>query len=162
VSGILQSGAVTPGHLAQWTTDGVMQDGGVAPFNVIASLRSANFNITSDQPIIIPPQIKAFRLSNIVITNSTANLTTAQGGFYPQSAKSGTPIVAATQIYAALSSINALMTATLAAFGSGTRFSPATLGTVFGTGLLAIWFSLTTAQGIPATADVYLVGDNLT
>lgn len=158
--GILQSGSVTPGHLVQWTTDGVVQDGGVSPFNVIASLRSANFNITSDQPIVIPATIVAFRLSNIIITNSAVSLTTAQGGFYPAASKGGTPIVAASQSYSALTSINALMLATLAAYGSGTRFSGANLGSI--AGQLAIWLSLTTPQGINALADVYLIGDNLT
>ena len=156
---VLQSGNVTPGHLAQWTTDGVIQDGGVSPFNVIASYRSINFNVTTDQPIVIPAQIVAFRLSNIIITNASVALNTAQGGFYPQAGKTGTPIVAASQGYSSLSSSNALLLATLAAFGATTRFSANTLGSV--AGQLAIWLSLSTAQGVAATADVYLVGDNL-
>ena len=156
---ILQSGTITPGHIAAWTTDGVIQDGGAAPFNVIASLRSANFNITTDQPIIIPQSIVAFQLTGIVITNASVSLTTAQGGFYPAASKGGTPIVASSQAYSALTTANGLVSATLATFGSTTRFSAATLGNI--NGLLAIWFALTTPQGAGATADVFLIGNNL-
>ena len=155
-----QSGKVTPSHLAQWTTDGVLQDGGVAPFNVIASLRSANFNITSDQPIIIPFSIVAFQITSIVVTNASTSLTIAAGGFYPQSAKAGSAIVSAAQAYTALTSGAALMLASLASFGSSTRFSANNLGSI--AGQLAVWFSLTTAQGAPATADLYICGNNLT
>jgi hypothetical protein len=158
--GILQSGKVTPGHLPIWVTDGVIGDGGVSPFNVIASLRQANFNITSDQPIVIPSPITAFRLSNIIITNASVSLTTAVGGFYPAAAKGGTPIVSAAQVYTALTTANLLLLATLTSFGSTARFSSANLGTV--AAQLVIWFSLTTAQGVAATADIYLIGDNLT
>ena len=156
---VLQSGTITPGHIAAWTTDGVIQDGGAAPFNVIASLRSANFNITTDQPIIIPQSIVAFQLTGIVITNASLSLTTAQGGFYPAASKGGTPIVASSQAYSALTTANGLLSATLAAFGLTTRFSAATLGNI--NGLLAIWFALTTPQGAAATADVFLIGNNL-
>jgi hypothetical protein len=159
---VLQSGNVTPGHLAGWVTDGVIGDLGISPFNVIASLRSVNFNETSDQPILIPAQIAAFQLTGIVVTNASISLTTAQGGFYPQSAKGGTPIVASTQAYSALTTSAGLLQATLASFGSSTRFSATNLGTILGTSLIAIWFSLTTPQGVAATADIYLVGNNLT
>ena len=156
---VLQSGNVTPGHLAGWVTDGVINDLGVAPFNVIASYRSINFNVTTDQPIVIPAQIAAFRLSNIIITNASGSMNTVIGGFYPQSGKLGIPIVAATQAYSTLTSPNSLLLATLTSFGTTTRFSANTLSTV--AGQLAIWLSLSTAQGVAATADVYLVGDNL-
>lgn len=159
---ILQSGNVTPGHSAIWVTDGVLQDGGGTPAaqRVIASLRGANFNTVNDQPIAIPQRFTAFQLSSIIITNASLSLTTAVGGFYPQAAKVGTPIVAASQAYSVLTTAAGLMTATLAAFGSGTRFSSANLGSIGG--LLMVWFSLTTAQGAAATGDVYLTGIDLT
>jgi hypothetical protein len=161
MNGVLQSGNVTPGHSAIWTTDGVIQDGGGTPAaqRVLASLRSANFNVTTDQPILLPNSINAFQLTGIVVTNASLSLTTAVGGFYPQAAKGGTPIVAASQVYSALTTANALLQATLASFGQNTRFSAANLGSV--NGLLAIWLSLTTAQGAAATADVYLLGIDL-
>jgi hypothetical protein len=49
---------------------------------------------------------------------------------------------------------------TLSSFGQNTRFSSANLNNI--AGFLNIWFSLTTPQGAPATADVYLVGLDLT
>lgn len=155
-----QSGLVTPGHIATWTTNGVIQDGGAAPLNIIAALKNANFNSTGDQPILIPQSIVAFQITSIIVTNTSISLSAAVGGFYPQSAKGGTPIVSASQVYSALTTAASLLSVTLAAFGSGTRFSSANLGNI--NNVLAIWFSLTTAQPVNATADIYIVGNNLT
>jgi hypothetical protein len=159
---VQQSGNITPGHLPVWVAPGVIGDGGaaLAAQRVLASLRAANFNTTNDQPIAIPQRVTAFALTGIIVTNASLSLTTAVGGFYPQAAKAGTPIVAAAQAYSTLTTANALLNATLAAFGSGTRFSSANLGTIGG--LLNIWFALTTAQPVAATADIYLVGIDLT
>jgi len=159
---VQQSGVITPGHLPVWVAPGVIGDGGaaLAAQRVLASLRGANFNTTNDQPIAIPQRVTAFALTGILVTNASLSLTTAVGGFYPQAAKAGTPIVAAAQAYSALTTANALLNATLAAFGSATRFSSANLGTIGG--LLNIWFSLTTAQPVAATADIFLIGLDLT
>lgn len=157
----VQSGNVTPSHLAIWAADGILQDGG--PGNgqyILASLRGANFNTTNDQPIIIPQRIVAFRLQAIIVTNATVSLTTAAGGFYPAASKGGTPIVASSQVYSSLTTVNGLLAVTLASFGTNTRFSAATLGQI--NGLSAIWISLTTGQGVAATADVYILGSDLT
>ena len=156
---VLQSGVVTPNHVAVWTTDGVIQDGGTQSPSVLASLRGANFNSTSDQPIAIPATITAVQLTSIIITNANVSLTTAVGGFYPAALKGGPPIVSAAQTYSALTTSASLMTATLASFGANTRFSSANLGQILG--LSNIWFALTTPQGVSATADIYLVGVNL-
>ena len=158
---VQQTGSPTPNHVAMWAANGVIQDGGPMPTGrVIVSGRSINFNTTNDQPIAIPQYITAFRLANIIITNASISLTTAAGGFYPAAAKSGTPLVSAGQTYAALTTANGLMTATLASFGSGTRFSSSTLNSI--AGLLNIWFALSTPQGAPVTADIYFIVDNLT
>ncbi len=156
-----QSGLVTPNHVAMWSTTGVIADGGALPAGrVIVSGRSLNFNTVNDQPIVFPQWITAFRLANIIITNASISLTTAAGGFYPAASKGGTPIVANTQVYSTLTASSKLLLATLASFGSTTRFSSANLASIGG--LLAIYLSLTTAQGAAATADVYLEVDNLT
>ena len=158
---VQQSGQITPFHAAMWAANGVIADGGAMPTGrVIVSGRSLNFNTTSDQPIVFPQYITAFRLANIVITNASISLTTAAGGFYPAASKGGTPIVANNQVYSALTTANSLMTATMAAFGTGTRFSSANLAKIGG--LLTIYFSLTTAQGTAATGDIYFIVDNLT
>lgn len=157
-----QSGLITPGHITIWTTTGVIQDGGtiaVSQRNVLASARSVNFNTTNDQPIAIPQRVTAFQLVGILVTNASASLTTAVGGFYPAAGKSGLPIVAASQNYAGLTTSQTLQQLMLTAFGQNTRLSSVNLGTI--AGYMNIWFSLTTPQGAPATADIYLLAVDL-
>jgi hypothetical protein len=81
----------------------------------------------------------------------SASLTLAVGGFYPTTAKGGTPIVAATQIYSALTSASVLLNATVAATPLVTRFT-----------VTPVYLSLTTAQGSAATCDIYVIGVDLT
>jgi hypothetical protein len=161
MSGVLQSGVITPNHIATWAAPGVIQDGGAQPAaeRVLASLRGANFNTINDQPIAIPLQFVAFMLTRIVITNASISLTTAAGGFYSQASKGGSAIVGSGQAYSALTTSASLLQATLASFGANTRFSVANLGQIGG--LLNIWLSLTTGQGAAATADVYICGLDL-
>lgn len=158
---VQQSGLVTAGHVALWTTTGVIQDGGVFPVGqrVIASFKGANFNTTNDQPIAIPQNITSFLLTGILVTNASISLTTAVGGFYPAASKGGIPIVPAIQTYTMLTNSSLVLWATLSSFGQNTRFSAATLGSI--SGFLDIWFSLTTAQGVVASADIYLIGIDL-
>jgi len=158
---VLQSGLVTPGHLTSWVTNGVIGDFGAAPTyaRVIASAKSVNFSTTFDQPIPIPLYITAFMLVSIIVTNPSMSLATAQGGFYPQPSKGGTPIVAATQSYAALTGSNSLLLPFLSSYANNTRFSAAVLGQIGG--LMNIWFSLTTPQPTLATADIYITAIDL-
>jgi len=161
MTSVQQSGQVTLYHAAMWAANGVIVDGGPMPTGrVMVSARGVNFDTTNDQPIIFPQYVTAFRLVNIIVTNASLSLTTAVGGFYPAASKGGTPIVAATQVYSSLTASSKLMTATLASFGSTTRFSSANLASI--SGLLAIYFALTTAQGAAASADIYFDLDNLT
>jgi hypothetical protein len=161
MTAVKQSGSVTPGHAVVWSTTGVVTDGGSTPAGekVLGKITGANFNTTNDQPIVINQNITAFMITRIVITNASLSLTTAAGGFYPQASKGGTPIVANTQVYSSLTTSAGLLQATLASFGSTTRFSSANLGLL--NGLLVIWLALTTAQGAAATADVFLIGVDL-
>lgn len=157
-----QSGLITPGHVALWTTTGVIEDGGVIAVsqrNVLASARGVNFNTTNDQPIAIPQRVTAFQLVSVLITNASISLTTAVGGFYPAAGKSGLAIVDPSQNYAGLTTSQTLQQAMLTAFGQNTRLSSVNLGTI--AGYMNIWFSLTTAQGAPASADIYLLGVDL-
>lgn len=161
MTSIQQSGLITPGHLVTWSTTGVVQDGGVAPAGIrtLARATSANFNTTADQPITIPQRITAFQLTGILVTKASISLTTAVGGFYPAASKSGVPIVPAIQTYSMLTNNSLLLNLTLSSFGQNTRFSSSNLGTI--SDFLAIWFSLTTPQGAAATADIYLLGLDL-
>lgn len=118
---------------------------------VLGTLRSANFNTTADQAIPIISTVTAFQIASIVVTNCSANLTTAAGGFYPTTAKGGTPIVAAIQAYTALTAATVLLPTTVAAGPLVTRYAIAN-----------VYLSLTVAQGVAATCDVYVVGNDLT
>lgn len=114
-------------------------------------LRGANFNSTADQAIAIASGVTAFQVTSIVVTNCSALLTLAAGGFYPTTAKGGVPIVAAAQVYSSLSGPTLVLNPTIAATPLVTRY---TLGNVY--------LSLTTAQGSAATCDIYVVGIDLT
>lgn len=160
---VQQSGLITPGHVVLWATTGVVQDGGpiaVSQRNVMASYRSASLNTINDQPIPIPQRVVAFQLVGILITNASISLNTAAGGFYPQPGKGGVPIVEATQTYSLLSNSSLLLYATLSSFGQNTRFSSSNLSSI--AGYKNVWFSLTTPQGVAATADIYVLGVDLT
>ena len=158
---IEQSGSITPGHLAKWVTTGVIGDAGT-PANgtpYLAKLLSADFNSILDQAIQFPNTITAFQLTGIVITNASLSLTVAAGGFYPTTAKGGTAVVASTQVYSSLTTAAKLLLATLAANQAATRFSSANLDVI--DGYLTMYLSLTTAQGIAAVADIYILGTDL-
>ena len=161
MTAVQQSGLITPGHVALWSTNGVVQDGGVLPTaaRVLIKTTGVNFNTTNDQPMAIPQRVTAFALAGILITNASISLTTAVGGFYPQAAKAGVAIVPAAQTYTMLTNSSLILWMTLSSFGQNTRFSSANLNSI--AGYLNIWFSLTTAQGAPATADIYVLGYDL-
>lgn len=155
--GVQQSGNVTPGHLATWITPGVVGDGG-APFGnpvVLASLLSADFDSISDQAIALPATVNYFQLTGIVVAAPSTSLTTAAGGFYPQISKGGSALVASGQVYTALTSSGLLMNATLTAYAQAQFFSRTQLPD------WALYFSLTTAQGATALANIYAIGNIL-
>jgi len=158
MTGVLQSGNITPGHVVTWATDGVIQDGGAlqATKQVLATLLSADFNSIADQPLLLPSSMTAFAITGIIVTNSQISLTTASGGFYPQTSKGGTAIVANSQVYSSLTGATKLLNCTIEATALATYY---TRGNVPD---WAIYLSLTVAQGINATADVYLLGTDLT
>ena len=155
MSGILQSGNVTPGHLAAWVAPDVLGDGG-PPIGqsetVLGLLLGADFNTTDDQQIEIVDTIAKICLTRIIVTNASLSLTTAVGGFYPQPAKAGTTIVANSQAYSGLTDATKLINPTLTSYGTGTLFTASIL-TAF-----SIYFALTTPQGVVATADIYVCG----
>ncbi len=117
---------------------------------VLASLRGANFNVTTDQAFVIPAGITKFLITGINVTNASLSLTLAAGGVYTVAAKGGTVLVLAAQLYSALSASTILLPLTLVAVANTTALTAAP------------FFSLTTAQGAAATADIYLVGIDLT
>lgn len=154
---VQQSGNVTPGHQVRWATNGVVEDGGANPYSqrAIASLLNVSFNTTSDQPILLPSTLNRFQLTGILIANPSGSLNGAVGGFYPEAEKAGSALVAAGQAYSTLSGQNLLMNATLTAYAQAQMFSRFQLVD------WTVYFSLTTALGADATADIYVLGIEL-
>jgi hypothetical protein len=124
---------------------------GVGATRVLCSIRAANFNVTTDQSCVLPAAVTVWAPTSIVVTNCSTSMTLAAGGVYPTTAKGGTALVAATQVYTALTTSSTMLGLTMAAGIATTR---QTVGTVF--------LSLTTAQGGAATCDFYLIGNDLT
>lgn len=105
-------------------------------------------NSTADQAI--PIRVGKYVVRKIVVTNASANLTLAIGGFYTASSKGGTAVVANTQVFTALS--------------ASTKYVDLTLASIVATDIRTestLYLSLTTAQGTAATADVFIFGDSL-
>jgi len=115
---------------------------------LLGSLKGANFNVTTDQPISM--LAGKYVIRRIVVTNASISLTTAAGGFYTAAAKGGTAIVAAAQIYTALTTAGKYLDLTLEAVVATDNFTTN-----------PVYLSLTTGQGAAATADVYVYGDVL-
>jgi len=113
---------------------------------ILGKLLGANMNSVADQAI--PITATKYIVRRIVVTNASANLTLAVGGFYTAASKGGTAVVANTQVYTALSASTKTLDLTLAALTD--VLSVATL-----------YFALTVAQGGAATADIYVIGDAL-
>jgi hypothetical protein len=116
---------------------------------VLGYLLGANMNVTTDQQIpLLVSSIVHFRISKITVTNASVSLTTAVGGVYDAASKGGNAIVASSQAYSALTAATRALDLTLAL----------NLREPAGTSL---YFSLSTAQGAAATADVYVFGEVL-
>lgn len=123
-------------------------------YGLLGQLLGANMNVTTDQTIamtvmtmyaspdlILNPH---YRIDRITVTNASLSLTTAAGGVYTATSKGGTAVVAAAQVYSALTTAVKALDVTIAVLD--TRIDK------------PLYFSLTTAQGAAATADVYVWG----
>lgn len=110
---------------------------------------NANMNSTADQPIRV--KSNNFRVTRVMVTNASISLTTAAGGVYTAASKGGTAIVAAGQVYSALTAAAKVLDLTIASSDRVTT-AGATVN---------VYLSLTTAQGVAATADVYVYGVRL-
>lgn len=128
---------------AQRTTLAVLPKQGL-----LGSLLGADFNSTADQAIAIASGVAKYIIRRVVVVNASISLTTAVGGLYGALAKSAPNIVANTQVYSALTAPAKFLDLTLTALCGTDVFTQATL-----------YLSLTTAQGAPATADIFVFGD---
>jgi len=118
---------------------------------VLCSIRAANFNSTADQACVIPSSVTAWVPTSIIVTNCSGTFTLAAGGVYPTTSKGGTALVAAAQVYTALTGSSVVLALTMAANIATTRQSVNT-----------IYLSLTTGTGSAAACDFYLMGNDLT
>jgi hypothetical protein len=116
--------------------------------NLLGSLIGANFNVTTDQQVLLIGLAGRWRITRISVTDtSVAGMATAAGGFYTAVSKGGTAIVAAAQVYTGLINTSTSLDLTLAV--PNLNFVSST----------PLYFSLTTPQGVAATADIYVFGD---
>lgn len=109
-------------------------------------LKAANFNVTTDQAITITPPSTTYTLSQYRVSAPSVSMTTAAGGVYTAASKGGLAIVPAATAYTGLTT-SAVNTA-----GYTTTVTPL----LAATNVTTLYLSLTTAQGAPATADVYI------
>lgn len=128
--------------------EGVFVEMGLNETRVLGKLIGADFNSTGDQLIYI--NSSRYVVERVMVCAASISLTTAAGGVYAAPTKFGSPLVASTQTYSALTSAAKWMDCTLAAT-PGTDMYTAS----------ALYLSLTTAQGATATADVYVIGRDL-
>jgi hypothetical protein len=115
---------------------------------LIAVRRGVNMNTTSDTPLLLGP--KRFIIRRVIVTNASVSLTTAIGGIYTGAGKTGTALVPASQTYSALTAPSKYMDTGQHILTITDMFSNQTL-----------FFSLTTPQGVAATADIYIYGDSV-
>lgn len=112
------------------------------PVRVIGTLLGANMNSTADQAITLAAG--SWKIEGVYATKPSVSLTTAAGGVYTSTAKGGTAIVAAGQVYSGLVAATDVIGCTMAATPTVTNNT--------------VYLSLTTAQGAAATADVFVYG----
>jgi hypothetical protein len=118
-------------------------------YGLLGSLVGANFNSGSDQAITIVGSSR-YIIRRIVVDNASISLTTAAGGFYTGAGMSGTTIVAAGQVYSALTASSKYLSLTLEAVVGTDVFTAAT-----------VYLALSTPQGSAATANVWIWGEDV-
>ena len=112
---------------------------------LLGKLIGANMNVTTDQAIPITRiGTQKYLITKIFVTNASTSLTAADGGIYTATSKGGTAIVAAAQVYTALTAATVGLDLTLAVNNTYV--------------LDNLYLSLTGAQGGAATADIYVFG----
>ena len=109
-------------------------------------LIGADFNSTADQPIPIVSPTLYYSIFRVIVINPSVSLTAAQGSLYLEPGKN-VIINAATTNYTA---------AQVATVDTPNNQAVAAVQQNVVTDNTTIYLSLTIAQGVPATADVYV------
>ena len=151
-SSVIQSGVVTPGHIAAWATDGVIEDSGLTFSNTYGMLsvsELANFNsANTDTTLVIslPAGYTRYRISTILISGASAAINSATCGVFTAAAGSGVAVVAGS---------TAVAVNTSAADTSG-NMQQLTIAnqTTIAFNDAALFFRVQTANGAPGTASV--------
>lgn len=100
-------------------------------------------NTTSDQTIAMDSN--KYIVDKIIVTNASTSLTLAAGGIYTAASKGGTAVVAAAQVYSALT-------------GAGKYVALTNAVTADQITATQLFLSLTTGQGSSCTADIFIFG----
>src|SRR5215472_3473832 len=101
-SPVLQSGTVTPAHVPVWTTDGVIQDSGIAITTIASSLTASvtsvsfnTINLDTPIPIALPAGFTKYRVAAVVISGANTDLSSSQVGLFTQLSGGGVSVVTA-------------------------------------------------------------------
>jgi len=117
---------------------------------LLFSKTGLNMNVTTDQILTKAWAFDDYLIERIRVVNASISLTTAAGGIYTAAAKAGIAVVAAAQVYTALTGPTLGTDLTVAAAGLDALTAD------------ELYLALTTAQGAAATADIYVFGVPLT
>lgn len=117
---------------------------------LLGTLKTANLNSTSDQVIAISSPRYVIRRVTATNVSTTLAVSLVAGGLYSGASKSGTIVVAAAQVYTALTGATKYLDLTLASAATTDILTSAVL-----------YLSLSVAHGSAATADLHLFGDEL-
>jgi hypothetical protein len=149
----LQSGTVTPAHLAVWVTDGVIGDAGASLFNTFGVFSSVilgvNFNSASSDnpiPINLPIGYSRYRIHDILISGASANCSSATCGVFTQPGGGGVQVVTNNTAVTVSSTVPDANN-TMQALSINNQNIVAFVDTV-------LFFRINNAQGTPATANV--------
>lgn len=110
-------------------------------------LIGADMNSTADQAFAKVFSFNNFVIDKIVSMNASISMSVAAGGIYTGTSKGGVAVVAAAQAYVGMTAAAKILNLTL---GNTDRRSD-----------LAMYLSLTLAQGAPASCDIYIMGTAL-
>ncbi len=131
------------------------------PIFLAGKLLAANFNTTADQPISLNgPSLYA--VHSVYARNASISLSAARGGFFTGASKTGNSILVLGSAGAAAAWSNLTGAAGLALrIGGGAINGTASITSEL-SGAATLYLSLATAQGAPATVDLYVFGLDLT
>lgn len=117
-------------------------------YMILGTLLNANMNTTSDQPLfILTPR---YIIRRITASKPSLSLNLAVGGLYTGPSKGGQLFVPAIQTYLSMTGQHTYQDLTLAAPAQAAVQTKREL-----------YFSLTTPQGVPATMDLLIWGEDL-